>query len=267
MPHGVLRRADTDAEKRQSAVPLATFLEAASQGVVHPRFRPLALVLLLTLAAGWMDALCYLALDRTFASIMSGNIIFVGLSIAQRSTRQLVHAVVAVLLFLVGVTLGSRYLQTLPARQPVESWRRTLARYLLVEGLILLAFALVWSFTGNFAHRATLQGVLLGVAAFSLGLQGALFGAFNILDVNTVAITGTELLLGIRLAQRMGRQPAGQPGATTSVPFLAILLLSYALAGLFVALGVLWIGTRFIPCFLVAAAVVVLLTPARRGDR
>jgi hypothetical protein len=32
-------------------------------------------------------------------------------------------------------------------------------------------------------------------------LESALLGAFNILDVSTVALTGTEPLLGIRMAQ------------------------------------------------------------------
>jgi hypothetical protein len=45
-PHGADQRQDAGTEPRQPAVPLETFIEA-DQGVVHRRFRPLGLVLLL----------------------------------------------------------------------------------------------------------------------------------------------------------------------------------------------------------------------------
>jgi len=258
-PQDGTRRADMNAEQREGAVTIMTFIEAPSRRAVRA-----GMLLTLTLAAGWTDTLCYLVLGRAWASFMTGNILFVGISIAQGNTALLLRDVVAVVLFLVSLTLGSRYLQTLPARQSVASWRSTLARYLLVEGLILLAFALVWSLAGNLAQHPAVQVVLLGIAVFGMGLQGALLGAFNILDVNTVALTGTELLLGIRLAQRIGRQSVDQPGGTSAL-FLVVLMLAYALAALVVALTVPWTGIAFIPCLLVAAAVVAVLVTTRGG--
>lgn len=255
------RRADT--EGREGAVTMATFIAALCRSTFRTRL--LLLLLTLTLAAGWTDALSYLAFGRVFASFMTGNILFVGISIAQGNLALLLRAGVAIVLFLVGLTLGSRYLQTLPTRQSVASWRSTFARYLLGEGLILLAFALVWSLAGDLAQHPAVQVVLLGIAAFGMGLQGALLGTFNILDVNTVALTGTELLLGVRLAQRIGRQSADQPGVTSAL-FLVVLMLAYALAAFVVALAVQWIGMAFIPCLLVAGAGVVLPTPERGAD-
>lgn len=254
------RRADADTEGREGAVTMATFVVVLCHSTLRTRL--LLLLLTLTLAAGWTDALSYLAVGRVFASIMSGNILFVGLSIAQGNTALLLRAGVALGLFLVGVMLGSRYLQTLTARQSVASWRSTFARYLLGEWLILLAFALVWSLAGNLAQHPVLQVVLLGIAACGMGLQGALLGAFNILDVNTVALTGTELLLGLRLAQRIGRQSADPPGVTSEL-FLVVLILCYTLAAFVVALAVPWIGIEFIPCLLVAGAAVALAMPTR----
>ncbi len=250
-----------DSEGAGDAVTLRAFVAAAAQGTLCTR-----VVLLLTLAAGWTDALCYLDLGRVFASFMTGNLLFVGLSLAQGNTALLVRAALAVLIFLASVTLGSLYLQALPARQPAESWRSTLARYLLVEGLILLAFALVWALVGNPAQQPVVQIVLLGVAAFGVGLQGALFGALSTLDVNTVALTGTELLLGMRLAQRIGRRSVERP-AGPSAPFLVALLLSYTLAALVVALALPWTGTAFAPCLFVAAAIVAVLMTAKRGSQ
>jgi uncharacterized membrane protein YoaK (UPF0700 family) len=259
------RRADTDREGREGAVTVATFVAALGHSTLRTRL--LLLLLTLTLAAGWTDALSYLVIGRVWASFMTGNILFVGISIAQGNPALLLREGVAIVLFLVSLTLGSRYLQTLPARQSVASWRSTFARYLLGEGLILLAFALVWSLTGNLAQHPAVQVVLLGIAAFGMGLQGALLGAFNILDVNTVALTGTDLLLGIRLAQRIGRQSVDEPGGT-SAPFLVALLLAYALAAFVVAfvvaLAAPWVGMAFVPCLLVAGAAAALALPARR---
>jgi uncharacterized membrane protein YoaK (UPF0700 family) len=243
-------------------VTITTFIEAPSQRALR-----VCLLLSVTLAAGSTDALCYLVLGRVWASFMTGNILQIGISIAQGNPALLLRAGVAIVLFLVSITVGSRYLQMLPARQPAASWRRTLARYLLVEGLILLAFALVWLLTGNPAQHPVIQVVLLGIAAFGMGLQGALFGAINILDVTTVALTGTELLLGIRLAQRIGGQSVERP-AGTSAPFLAALMLSYALAAFVVALAVPSIITPFIPLVLVLGAVVaVVVSPTEQGGR
>jgi uncharacterized membrane protein YoaK (UPF0700 family) len=257
---GSTGRADRDVGQGGGAVTITTFIEAPSQRALRA-----GLLLLLTLAAGWTDTLSYLVVGRVWASFMTGNILFVGISIAQGNTALLLREGVAIVLFLVSLTLGSRYLQTLPARQPAGKWRRTLAQYLLSEGLILLAFALVWLLAGGPAQHPAAQVVLLGIAAFGMGLQGALFGAFNILDVTTVALTGTEVLLGIRLAQRIARQSVDQPGGT-SAPFLVALMLSYALAALVVALAIPRFGLvpAFIPCLLVAVAVVVLVTPGRR---
>jgi uncharacterized radical SAM superfamily protein len=46
--------------------------------------------------------------------------------------------------------------------------------------------------------------------------------------------------------------------------FLLALMLSYTLAALVVALAIPWIGTVFMPCFLVATAAVVVVLSTRR---
>jgi len=245
---GARARARVDAEGHEHEVTLAAFVAASPQRALRSR-----LVLLLTLAAGWTDALCYLDLGRVFSSFMTGNFLFVGLSIAQGDTALLVRASLAVLIFLASVTLGSLYLGRLPDRQPPRGWRRALARYLLVEGLVLLAFAILWQLTGNPAQHPAMQVALLGVAACGMGLQGALVATFNLPNVVSVALTGTELLLGMRLARRIGRQ-AADSGGGASTPLV-------------VALASPWSGTPFIPCLLVTVAIpVALLTPERGAD-
>ena len=138
-----------DARRQEDALTLPMFVAACSSSALRTRL--LLLLLTLTLAAGWTDALTYFAVGRVFASIMTGNTLFVGLAIAQGNTALLTRAGVALLLFFVGIILGSRFLQMLPMQQSVERWRRTLASYLLVEAVVLLVFAFARSLAGNFA--------------------------------------------------------------------------------------------------------------------
>jgi uncharacterized membrane protein YoaK (UPF0700 family) len=105
------------------------------------------------------------------------------------------------------------------------------------------------------------QLVLLGLAAFGMGLQGALVATFNLLDINTVALTGVVVLLGQRLAHCLGRQTTEQPGQTSS-PFVVAILLSYTVAAFVAAM---WIRTPFIPCIIVTVAIVVVLVTPESG--
>jgi uncharacterized membrane protein YoaK (UPF0700 family) len=238
-----------DAEPHEDEVNLKALVDASSQRMIRTR-----LVLLLTLAAGWTDALSYLYLDKVFASFMSGNILFVGLALAQGNGALLVRAILAVLIFFCGITLGSVYLGRGSQDEPREGSRTTIARYLLIEMLVLLAFAILWQFTGTPANQPVTQVILLGMAAFAMGLQGALIARFNLPDILSVALTAVVVLLGM--------QTTDQPGRTSS-PFLIVLLLSYTLAALVAAL---LISTPFIPCLIVAAAILaVLVTPEREG--
>src|SRR5947209_17510915 len=92
----------------------------------HERGRIALLILLLTLTAAWIDMLSYLSLGRVFASFMTGNLLFIGLGVVQGNSGLLIRALVAVLAFLVGVTLGSFYLGRAPRseeRRVGKEWR------------------------------------------------------------------------------------------------------------------------------------------------
>src|SRR5229473_8442494 len=108
----------------------------------HERGRIGLLLLLLTLNAAWIDMLSYLSLGRVFASFMTGNLLFIGLCVAQRNSRLLILALVAVLVFLVGVTFGSFCLGRAPQQQTGPAWHHTFVRYLLMEWLLLLVYAI-----------------------------------------------------------------------------------------------------------------------------
>src|SRR6266436_5369708 len=193
----------------------------------HERGRIALLILLLTLTAAWIDMLSYLSLGHVFASFMTGNLLFIGLGVVLGNSGLLIRALVAVLVFLVGVTLGSFYLGRAPQQQSGTAWHQTFARYLLLEWLLLLVFAIIWRVTSNLSQQGGVQILLLCVAALGMGMQGALVLAFNIPGVVADALTGTLIALGQRLAQGLGhRGPESQERGWSSM-FLVLLCLIY----------------------------------------
>ena len=236
-------------------------------GVSRERVRIGLLLLLLTLNAAWIDMLSYLSLGRIFASFMTGNILFIGLGVAQGNSGLLIRALVAVLVFLVGVAFGSFCLGRAPQRQTGPAWHNTFVRYLLMEWLLLLVYAIIWRVTSNLSQQAGVQILLLCVAALGMGMQGALVLSFNIPGVVADALTGTVLTLGQRLAQGLGhRGPESQERGWSSM-FLALLCLIYVASALVVALTSAFILTPVVPVIVVTIAIFALLFPSRQAVR
>src|SRR6266566_9425700 len=202
----------------------------------HERGRIGLLLLLLTLTAAWIDMLSYLSLGRVFASFMTGNILFIGLGVVQGNSGLLLRALVAVLVFLVGVTFGSFCLERAPQQQTGTAWPHTFARYLLMEWLLLLVYAILWRVTSNLSQQAGVQILLLGMAALGMGIQGALVWAFKIPGVVADALTATLITLGQRLAQGIGHPGPQSQEWRWSGLFLALLCLIYVGSAFVVAL-------------------------------
>ncbi len=231
----------------------------------HERGRIGLLLLLLTLTAAWIDMLSYLSLGRVFASFMTGNILFIGLGVAQGNSGLLIRALVAVLVFLVGVTFGSFCLERAPQQQTGPAWHNTFVRYLLLEWLLLLVYAIIWRVTSNLSQQAGVQILLLCVAALGMGIQGALVWAFKIPGVVADALTATLITLGQRLAQDLDHPgPQSQEWRWSSM-LMVLLCLIYVASALVVALTSAFILTPVVPVIVVTIAIFALLFPARQA--
>src|ERR1700709_968696 len=79
----------------------------ASSGFDHPRYGPLpALLLILTVATGVVDAVSILALGRVFIANMTGNVVFVGFALAGAPGFSLIASLLALAGFLLGAAAG-----------------------------------------------------------------------------------------------------------------------------------------------------------------
>jgi uncharacterized membrane protein YoaK (UPF0700 family) len=77
------------------------------------------LLLLLTCAAGYVDAIGYRGLDRVFTANMTGNTVLLGLALAEADSQAALRAGLALVGFLVGSALGA---WVIGRNQPANVW-------------------------------------------------------------------------------------------------------------------------------------------------
>ena len=233
----------------------------------HERGRLGLLIALLTLVAAWIDMLSYLLLGRVFASFMTGNLLFLGLGVVQGNSGLLIRALVAVLTFLVGVAFGAFCLQRAPQQQSGRAWHHTFARYLLMEWLLLLVYAMLWEATSHLSQQAEMQILLLGVAALGMGIQGALIMALQIPGVVADALTATVIGLGQDLARLLSRRAPRSQQWRWNGQLLVLLCLIYVATAVVVALASVFVLTPVVPVIVVTIAIITLLVPSPRATR
>src|SRR5436309_12530261 len=99
----------------------------------------------LTFAAGSVDAISYLALGRVFTANMTGNIVLLGLAVAQSLGPQTERSVVALAAFAAGVAIAATVGR---ARGKEEVWPARISLALEVEVALLTGFAALWWSSG-----------------------------------------------------------------------------------------------------------------------
>ena len=182
-----------------------------------------AMLLLLTCAAGSVDAISYLGLGHVFTAMMTGNTVLLGLALGQGQILAAVRSILALIGFSLGVTIGSMIVQRDDGH---AAWPATVTRALALEAGLLGAFALVWHFTGPERSENILY-VLIGLTAVAMGLQSAAVQRLGVPGVMTTYITGTLTSLMVDLGRRLSARLAWVKGpAATHKHERRIVLLS-----------------------------------------
>jgi uncharacterized membrane protein YoaK (UPF0700 family) len=99
----------------------------------------------ITAAAGWLDALAFLRLGKVFNSVMTGNVVFVGLGAGDGDGARVLRAGVALIAFAFGALVGAR----LVGRRMTADAAARLPRALTLEGALLAVFAALWLAAGT----------------------------------------------------------------------------------------------------------------------
>ena len=122
---------------------------------------------LLTAAAGWLDGLAFIAVGGLFASVMTGNIVLVGLHLASfEAEGSLGHLLVALGSYCGGVSLCT---VLLGRRSQVSSSSPRLILAFFVEVVLLLGYGLIWVLGDGSAISVHTS---VGLASAAMGLQG-----------------------------------------------------------------------------------------------
>ena len=169
---------------------------------LHLRHRRHRLVVLLTFVTGCADAMGFLALGGAFSSVMTGNMVLLGLSSGSTDAHLAVSSGSAIGAYIVGVLLGARVAGR--AASDDQVWPVSVTWALVVELVALSGLLVVWELTLGDRSQA-LKLVLLMVLAAALGIQGSAVQRFGVAGLSSTYLTGTLTTLIAGVANRQPR--------------------------------------------------------------
>ena len=161
-----------------------------------------ALVVVLTFVTGSADAMGFLALGGAFSSVMTGNMVLLGLSVGQADAELALTSAAAIGSFIVGVLVGAHLAGVPQNGDPV--WPRAVNRALLLEAAVFTVFTVVWETSGP-SPSADLQLGLLMMSATALGIQSSAIQRFGVPGLSSTYLTGTLTALIGAVAARSPR--------------------------------------------------------------
>jgi len=178
------------------------------------------LLVLLTLTTGAVDASCFLHLGNVFSSVITGNLILLGVSAATASSSLAIHSGTALAGYSVGVLIGAPI-----ATRRVnsgETWPLSVTVTLVAEFCVLGGFSAGWELTGG-SPGSTAELLLIAALAVAMGIQSAAVRELG--GMSTTYLTGTLTAVISDLATRDRK-----PGLARSVGVLAAVVFG-AVAG------------------------------------
>jgi uncharacterized membrane protein YoaK (UPF0700 family) len=230
-----------------------------------------SMLLLLTFAAGSVDAISYLELGHVFTANMTGNIVLLGLALAQGEMLAALRSIVTLIGFAIGVFVGAIIVER--ESYPAE-WPAAVTTALAFETIILAIFA------ANFTLFDSLRGGMIYLriilSALAMGVQSAAVRRLGVPGIATTYITGTltslmvDLLGWLRsIAARLPVSKTAERGEVERIPWdqrvglLASVVTLYCLGALIT--GVLQVySAPLAPLFPLGAVMLVVVNAVIR---
>lgn len=181
------------------------------------------LLVLLTLTTGAVDASSFLHLGNVFSSVITGNLILLGVAAATRSSSLAIHSGTALAGYSVGVLIGA--LIATRRASSAETWPLSVTVTLIAEFCVLAGFSAVELTGGNPGSTAEL--LLIAALAAAMGIQSAAVRELG--GMSTTYLTGTLTAVITQLTTRDRK-----PGLARSVGVL-VAIVSGAVGGGLVA--------------------------------
>jgi uncharacterized membrane protein YoaK (UPF0700 family) len=210
------------------------------------RSRDLLLVAL-TVASGAVDAISYFGLGKTFSAFMTGNMVFIGLGIANLGGPPVLPAAAALSMFAVGSGLGAR-IRTLGLPE-AGVWPPRISVLMALVAVAEAGFLAVWSATAG-EPSTPVGDALIALLALAMGIQTEAVRSLGVQGVFTTALTFTLVASAGTFA---GTRPKAE---TTRLIGVLLGLVAGAVAG-----GLLFLHARsYAPAMPLAITSGVMLT-------
>ena len=214
-----------------------------------------SIAMLLTFASGASDVTSFTRLGNVFTSVMTGNMIVFGLSLARGSTSLAAHTALAFAGYVSGVGAGTLighyrtgHTPAVSAANPAgERWPTHVTLTLAIELTLLACVLIGWEMTGS-RPAGLAQYVILAVAACAMGIQSSAVNQLGLGNVSTTYLTGTLTGLVSEIFRPAGKVGWRRPGV------LAGLVAGALLTGVLVA-SAAWV-VPCVPLLAVTAATV-----------
>jgi uncharacterized membrane protein YoaK (UPF0700 family) len=150
-----------------------------------PRTLRDALLVLLAITTGATDATAFERLGHTFASVITGNLVLLGVGAARGDGGLALFSGLALVGYALGVALAA------PRHQETDAdsdWPRAATVALTADFGCLLVFAVGWEVTGGRPGR-TAQALLLALCAAAMGMQSTAVRRLG--QISTTYLTST----------------------------------------------------------------------------
>jgi uncharacterized membrane protein YoaK (UPF0700 family) len=174
-------------------------------------------VALVALTAGTasLDVTAFFRLGGVFASVMTSNLVFVGVAVVKTEAAFGARCAVAILSYIVGVGLGSAIAP--PSGQENRLGTRPLSMLLTGELALLVAYT-IWWMALDARPAGWTRLALLGVIALAMGSQSAAARQLGNPNAGTTYLTGTLTSVISSLAGRR------RPDAESVAVIIALLV-------------------------------------------
>jgi len=207
------------------------------------------LVVLLAVTAGAADATSFLALGKVFSSVMTGNMVLLGVGAATTDGGEALRAGLALAGYAAGVLAGVPVAARSGRRR---TWPIAVTMTLGLEVCVLVAATVIWEVT---TRRGGSQLALLTLLAFAMGLQSAAVRRLGQMSSTYLTSTFTGVIAG--LATRTA--PAGLP---RSIGVVLAAIIGALTGGLLVRFGPDWLPVPLLlPLLAVIARSAALADP------
>ena len=212
-------------------------------------------VVLLTITAGAVNAVSFLTLGKVFSSVITGNLVLLGVAATTHSSTEAIQAGVALGGYAAGVLIGA----PLAGRRSHQAgtWPASVTATLGAELVVLAGFCVGWELSDG-SPRDGGQLTLLIMLAAAMGMQSAAVRRLGQMSSTYLTSTLTGVLAGLVTRTR-------PEGLGRSLGALAAIVVGALAGGILARSAYAWLPVAvLLPLAVVVAESVAGSRPRRR---